>query len=369
MPSSLLDPPVKQPETSGSADIIDHITWKTAEYLRVPSVVGYEGIFLSHLQQDFQKLGLEAHRLRGALRVHGPKPDSAIVTAHLDRHGLISLGHDQFVYAAQYIREIKYGEPNRTSEKEIAEIGRRFNGEVVTAYDPITGAKLGEGTIQASASETITGSALFNVKGMPDLSLGIPVAYDRKAMTEDGYFKGQIDNAISLAVIHALYKNGFQGTAIIPADEEIGKSWTHIAAALQIMQSETKNLIVIDTSPYTDARAIDEGMVILRHRDGNDVFNAALVARLRERCETLGVPYQFKDEILLAAGKLPEQLGSTELGKLIKHSDRRWSGATVQIPTLMYHTSRETTSLSAIGNYYRFLHNILIDAPLALDGQ
>jgi hypothetical protein len=73
-----------------------------------------------------------------------------------------------------------------------------------------------------------------------------------------------------------------------------------------------------------------------------------------------------KDETLLAKGKTVEQLGSTELGKLIKNTAGRWSGASVQIPTLMYHTSNETTSLAAIGNYYRFLSNILIQDPLPL---
>jgi hypothetical protein len=105
-------------------------------------------------------------------------------------------------------------------------------------------------------------------------------------------------------------------------------------------------------------------MVIFRNRDVSETFNPALVTTYKERCQTLGIRFHCKDEYLLSMGKTVEQLGSTELGKLIKNTGGRWSGATVQIPTLMYHTSNETTSLDAVRNYFSFLKNILIDEPL-----
>jgi hypothetical protein len=54
------------------------------------------------------------------------------------------------------------------------------------------------------------------------------------------------------------------------------------------------------------------------------------------------------------------------LGRLIQGTKRKWSGATIQIPTLMYHTSNETTSLQAIDSFYTFLSNILMDDPIDL---
>ncbi|MGQ0527769.1 MAG: hypothetical protein ACT4OY_07075 [Alphaproteobacteria bacterium] len=352
--------------SSGNFDPVEHIIAKTVEYLKIPSVVGYEDHFLSYLYQDFKALDLGVTKVAGALEVRGDNPCTGILTAHADRHGLISLGHDEYVYAAQYMKEIKYGEPNKASQKELEDIGKRFQGECVCAYDQWTGARLGEGTIQTVEPHVMNGSALFKVEGMAEIKLGVPVAYERIAKKENGYLKGQIDNALSLAVIHTLYKRGYQGMAIIPKDEEIGKSWIHIAACLKHSGFESQDIIVIDTSPYNDSEPIEKGQVVFRNRDSNAIFNPALVNRLKERCTALGIGFQFKDETLLAKGKTTEQLGSTELGKLIKNTAGRWSGASVQIPTLMYHTSNETTSLAAIANYYGFLANILIHDPLGV---
>jgi putative aminopeptidase FrvX len=167
-------------------------------------------------------------------------------------------------------------------------------------------------------------------------------------------------------VIYALYKNGYQGTTLFSCEEEIGKSWVHLAAHLKASRMENKALLVIDTSPFTDAAPIDQGMIVLRNRDMSAKFNPALVGALKTRCSVLEIPYQVKDEVLLAKGKSVSQLGSTELGRLIQNTKKKWSGATVQVPTMMYHTSNETTSRAAIRNYYRFLKNILIDDPLPL---
>jgi hypothetical protein len=92
---------------------VESIIAKTMEYLSIPSVVGSEGFFLEHLYKDFSKRGLSAYKSPGLLTVHGDDPNSAILCAHIDRHGLISLGNGEYVYAAQYIREIKYGESNK----------------------------------------------------------------------------------------------------------------------------------------------------------------------------------------------------------------------------------------------------------------
>jgi putative aminopeptidase FrvX len=191
-----------------------------------------------------------------------------------------------------------------------------------------------------------------------------PIAYARTAKEEKGRIRGQIDNALSIAIIHELFANGFQGTAIFSTEEEIGKSWIHITDWLEARKIKTRALLVIDTSPYVDPEPIETGRVILRNRDFSETFNPTLVKLLRERCEVLNLPYHMKDEVLLAAGKTIEQLGSTELGRVIQKSNRHWSGATVQIPTLSYHTSNETTTREAIKNYYTVLHNILIQDPL-----
>ena len=54
-----------------------------------------------------------------------------------------------------------------------------------------------------------------------------------------------------------------------------------------------------------------------------------------------------------------ESLGKTELGRIIQHTDGRFNGATVQLPTTNYHTNHETTSELAVNNYYNALKAIL----------
>lgn len=347
--------------------MVNTITSKTIEYLSVPAVVGFELPFMKYLEDDFNKLGLTVHRADRYIVISGNNPTSAILCAHLDRHGLISIGEDEYVYAAQYIKEIKYGENNRLATEQIQSIAERFEGETVYSYDPVTGEKLGEGLIQTCNPCMLQGDALFFVQNMATMAYGIPLAYARTARFEENRMKGQIDNAISLGVVYELFKQGFQGTAILATEEEIGKSWMHIESYLKATKTDTKALLVLDTSPYaTNPEAIEKGHIIFRNRDMSEEFNPELVTALKAKAKELGYAYQVKDETMLAAGKTITQLGSTELGRLVKGSKGRWNGATVQIPTLMYHTSNETTTIQAIDNYFEFLRNILIENPLSL---
>ncbi len=184
--------PTSEPATPTD---IENVIAKTIEYLSVPCVVGYEQHFINYLADDFINIGLHTIRHEGLLEVHGKDPHSAIICAHIDRHGLISIGHGEYVYAAQYMKEIKYGQNNRHSQKEIEKITQRFEGERVYAYDPQTGKNLGAGIIQTCDPWLLKGDALFEVKGLDNIELGHPVAYARTARVEGNAFKGQLDNA------------------------------------------------------------------------------------------------------------------------------------------------------------------------------
>lgn len=347
--------------------MLESIIAKTQHYLSVPSVVGHERFFMQYLYEDFKKTGLYAYKHDAALEVHGNDPKAAIICAHIDRHGLICLGDHEYVYAAQYIKEIKYGENNLSSRAEVEDIASRFEGEKIYAYHPESGKTLGSGVIEACYPDLRNHDALFDVAEVGKLEQNVPLAYARQASFEGGMLKGQLDNAVSLAVVYELFAAGFQGTALLTCEEEIGKSWIPIAEYLEGAHIEiTDRVIVLDTSPYGDAAVIEAGPVILRSRDKSEVYNAALTESLKERCGALGLPFRVKDEDLLAKGKTIAQLGSTELGRLVQGTKGLCSGATVQIPTLMYHTSNETTSAKALENYYAFLSSILIDDPLDL---
>lgn len=347
--------------------MVNSIITKTIDYLAVPAVVGYENIFMEYLAKDFQDLGLNVIKADRYVSITGNSPNSAIICAHLDRHGLISLGQSEYVYAAQYIKEIKYGENNRLATEQIQSIADRFEGEMTYAYDPNTGNKLGEGRIESCNPCMAAGDALFYVQNMTGIEHGIPLAYARTARFENGQLKGQIDNAISLGIVYELFAQGFQGTALLTTEEEIGKSWIHIKEYLETNYIETKNLLVLDTSPYSNnPEAVENGHVIFRNRDMSEEFNPELVSALKKRAEDLGFIYQVKDEAMINAGRTQRQLGSTELGRLVQGTLGRWNGATIQIPTFMYHTSNETTTEVAIENYFAFLRNILIDDKLSI---
>lgn len=341
--------------------MIDTIIHKTIEYLCIPSVVGHEKFFMHYLYQDFKKLGLSVFKSDGALEVHGDKREQNIICAHIDRHGLISLGDNEYVYAAQYIKEIKYGENNQSSRLQVQSIAERFEGEHVYAYHPDTGETLARGVIKSCYPNQRNDDALFDVDDILQLEQNIPLAYARKARFENDFLKGQIDNVLSLATVYTLFQSGYQGTAILACEEEIGKSWLHIAEYLDGMHIETDRLIVLDTSPYADPEILESGPIILRARDKTESFNTEFVDALKRRCVHMNMPYEVKDEMMLAAGKSIDMLGSTELGRLVDGTKGYWSGATVQVPTVMYHTSNETTSARAIKNYYAFLKDILID--------
>ena len=342
----------------------DTVVTKTIEYLAVPSVVGHEQHFIKFLIQDFTNLGLTIKEHEGVLEISGHEPLSSIISAHVDRHGLISMGGGHYGYAAEYIKENKYETDGTPTQKMLEAIGKRFNGEEVIAYDPDTGEKLGEGVISSAGPEMINNNCIFTIDGMDDMPANIPVAYARTAVSDGTYLKGQIDNVVSLGVIYALFQNGFQGTALLTCEEEIGKSWIHINNWLEKNDVETKELIIIDTSPYRESATVEGGVVVLRNRDKTAIFDVTLTAKIKQRCIDKLIPFQFKDEYLTELGTPITGLGSTELGRIIHNSKCRWSGTTIQIPTTEYHTSFETTSRESIERYYALLQNILVNEKL-----
>lgn len=338
---------------------------KTIEYLAVPSVVGHEKHFLNYLAKDFEDLGLQVKRHLGVLEICGSdKPNDQIISAHIDRHGLISIGDGLYAYAAEYIKEEKYGEANNPSRATIQAISERFEGESVFAYDTATGKKLGKGVITKCVPAVDNIDTVFTIEGMEDMPFDTPIAYARKARTEDNKLIGQIDNVVSLGIIYTLFQNGFKGTALLTCEEEIGKSWVHMKRWLKRHKVETKDLIILDTSPYREEAPVEGCMSVLRNRDKSAEFNSELVEKIKQRAEELLIPYQMKDEYFYSLGLKTEDLGSTELGRIVQNSDGRWNGATVQCPTVEYHTSHERTSRNCIEHYYALLHNMLVLNPI-----
>lgn len=339
---------------------------KTREYLRQPAVVGYEQLFLDYLARDFASLGCQIDRQTKLLAVWRSEAQPQILSVHIDRHGLVGTGGGEYEYAAYVARQSEYQEDLSIGREMLEKIRDRFLGEEVVAYEAETGRSLGESVIREAQVCDRRAKLVFPIEGFEKFPPGTPVAFSPICQMEEGRISGQLDNAISAAVAYTLFAQGFMGTTLFTAEEEIGKSWTFALDYLMGKGRRSQDLLVLDTSPFPDDDAIQEGSVILRHRDANGEFNATLGSRIRKICEQEGIPFQVKDELLIASnrereklGMMPLGLGSTELGRLVEGSSGALNGTTLQLPTLEYHSNRETTSHVAISNFLKLLDRVL----------
>ena len=137
-----------------------------------------------------------------------------------------------------------------------------------------------------------------------------------------------------------LFELGFQGTAYFSAQEEAGKSWRYLLGWFRRFGTTSNQLIVLDTSPFPDSESAVSQDVVLRHQDANGRFNSKLTGRLANICDRNGWKYLFKDGYvrarnvqLVADGKEPVSLGSTEMGRIVAASNGLVDGTTLQIPT------------------------------------
>jgi putative aminopeptidase FrvX len=343
---------------------LQNIISKTGEYLDVPAVVRSEQPFMDYLANDFNTSGYDIEKQDGLLivRKKGIK-SSKIITAHIDRHGIVVNNEGKPEYAAFNAKK-HYGDENKTSEAISKKSGQRFVNELVYAYDK-NGRKIEEGKVKGFSYDFNTKDLVFDIDGFDKLPVGTAIAYISPLVRENGNLSSQIDNAISVAVAYQLVQDGFDGTLLFATEEEIGRSWQHIANYLQSQDTPSKEIITLDVTPYDDARAISEGLIVFRNKDENGEFNSDLVGKLRTVCDTQGTKYEMKDEVIeaqnaqLTEGAKPKKLGKTELGRIIQHTDERFNGATVQLPTTGYHSNHETTSELALNNYYEALKRIL----------
>ena len=336
--------------------IVSIVIAKADEYLKIPSVVGHEKPFLDHLCNEYTTLGYTTIRDDNIVAVSGNQPGSAYLSAHVDRHGILSIGGGDYRYAAHAVKNYKYDEDTASQDmSHLQGICTQFETESVYAYGRWSGDVITSGTVERCHFCGTRSNLIFNIDGMEDMPEGIPVAYAHDRVEKDGYIAGQLDNALSVAVIYGLFKAGFQGTAVFTAEEEIGKSWKHLAGFMHSRDIETDRLIVLDTSPYDTSDNADAGKIVLRNRDSFGMFNASMVDELKKACGALDLAFDVKDETLTALGKKENQLGRTELGRLIHEHKNRWSGATVQIPTFNYHTNNESTTRLAISNFMSLL--------------
>jgi putative aminopeptidase FrvX len=333
--------------------------------MRSPSVVGAEHSFFRVLQRELEERGAQVTWYEGALVARGGRPETVMFSAHIDRHGLICTGPNEFQYAAFVAGSRSDLLGNSVSEELMMTIADRFEGTSVYAYEPWSGAYLGSGVIsQASICEN-RHNLIFEVDGLEHLVAGTPVALRDSLTIRDGCFIGQLDNVLSAAILVYLFEIGFQGTAFFTAQEEAGRSWRYLLEWFRRFGGSTNQLIVLDTSPYPSREDADRQQVVLRERDANAAFNEGLTRKLEELCRERHIAFSYKDRYIAeqnaaiaATGGRVKSLGSTEMGRIIAASNGLVDGTTLQIPTDGYHTMQETAAIASCEAFIRLLCDV-----------
>ena len=326
--------------------------------VREPSVVGTEDSFFRVIRRELEEVGVEARYFQGLLVAQGREPDRVILSAHIDRHGLLCTGPNEFQYAAFIVGNQSEQTGESVSEQMLGSISDRFRGQRVQAHLPYTGTYQGQAAITRSYICPHRRNLIFELDGLEYLQPGTPISFLDRLRVHDGYLSAQLDNVLSVAMLIHLFRSGFQGTALFTAQEEAGRSWRYALAWFQRNQIWTDRLLVLDTSPYPTRETADAQDVVLRRKDANGVFAPELTDELVNQCQHFGITYSFKDslvETMNATRSKPLSLGRTELGRLVTATKGRINGTTLQIPTTGYHTTSETTSIKSVTSVLRLL--------------
>ena len=332
------------------------------QLVREPSVVGTEDSFFRVLRRELEEVDVHVERHLGVLVAQGSEPDSLILSAHIDRHGLLCTGPNEFQYAAFIAGNRGELTGDSVSEQMMASIADRFTGQRVQAHLPYTGTYLGQGVISNGFHCPKRHNLIFEIDGLEFLQPGAPISFLDRLKVTDTHLSAQLDNVLSVALIVYLFRNGFRGTALFTAQEEAGRSWRYALDWFQRQSISTRRLLVIDTSPYPSPEAAAEQELVLRKKDATALFDPGFTEEIAYVCGRHGITHTYKDEWIEAQNQeraKPMSLGRTELGRLAAATNGHINGTTLQIPTTGYHTAEETASLASVRAAIRLLRSYI----------
>lgn len=338
------------------------------QLIRVPSVTGAEQSFLLYLKRELEEIGIKTQYYDGLLVAQGNNPKKGMLSAHIDRHGIICTGPNEFQFAAFLAKNRSDLKGNSLSEQTYQLIASRYLNQQVQAYEPYSGGYLGIGKISDVFMCEEINNLIFQIDGLSHILPGTPIAFSDKLKRADDLISAQLDNVISAAIIIYLYQNGFQGTAFFTAQEEAGRSWRYVYEWFRKNKISTDELLVLDTSPYDTRAEADIQQVVLRNRDANAKFKSPILKQLKNFCHKHKIDFSCKDVYIQEKNKIRKEkglplltLGSTELGRIVMESSGTIQGTTLQIPTTGYHTVEETASIKAVKAILYILSNLYID--------
>ncbi|PRM90575.1 peptidase M42 [Aliarcobacter cryaerophilus] len=325
------------------------------QLIRVPSVTGAEHSFLLYLKRELEEIGIKTEHYDGLLVASGKDPLNGILSAHIDRHGVICTGPNEFQFAAFLSKNRSDLRGNSLSEQTFQQISQRYINQSVHAYEPFSGSYLGIGKITDTFLKEEINNLVFKIEGLNHLLPSTPIAFVDKLKQNGNLISAQLDNVLSAAIILYLYQHGFSGTAFFTAQEEAGKSWRFVHEWFKKNKISTDKLVVLDTSPFENREEADKQLVVLRNKDVNAKFKSPILKELKKFCKKNKISFSCKDKFIIEKNKLREKeglkplsIGSTELGRLVMESNGQIQGSTLQIPTTGYHTVDETASIESI---------------------
>lgn len=333
------------------------------QFIRIPSVVGAEHPFFMFIKRELEEIGIEVEYYDGVLVAKGSEPDSGYMSSHADRHGLICTGHNEFQYAAFIAKNRADLTGTSNAEKMLQNFNSRFVDEKVQAYEPWSGTYLGMGVISEAYLCQRRNNIIFKVDGFEHLFPGTPIAFMDKLEFKGDLLCAQLDNVISIAIMVYMYHKGYKGTAFFTASEEAGKSWRFLLEYFRRFDISTDRLLVLDTSPYSSIEDIQNLDIILRNRDENALFKSPLKSAIKRIAIEEGIRYHFKDAYLknlMKQNQTKGSLGTTELGRIIHATKGEIQGATLQLPTIGYHTVNETTSIRSVKSAITILSKLYL---------
>ncbi|MAD42788.1 MAG: peptidase M42 [Arcobacter sp.] len=334
------------------------------QLIRVPSVTGHEHSFFMFLKRELEDLDITVEYYDGVLVAKGKKPESGYISTHADRHGLICTGHNEFQYAAYIAKNQSSLSENLNKEQVLKNFEKRFTSQKVQAYEPWSGSYLGMGMIENAFLCQRRENIIFQINGFDHLFPGTPIAFMDRLEIDDEIISAQLDNVLSVAILIYLYHQGYQGTAFFTASEEAGKSWRFLLDYFRRFEISTNELLVLDTSPYKTMEDLENIDVVLRNRDENGYFRSPLKTKIKKIAIKNRIKYHYKDEYLkniMKQNNTKSSLGITELGRIIHASKGQIQGTTLQIPTIGYHTVKETAKRESVDSILLILRKLYLE--------
>lgn len=376
------------------------------DFLKVPSVLCFEKPFLEYLSKRIKSLGYQVildkdFNYLSVLGKNKKRYAKYLFSSHIDRHGIVKDELGNLQYAGFYFKnklnlkfkrdEILNNELdlienlNKLNSKDnikndfdfflkedflmfknkitgqvlkylredscdfFRTIGLRYSKENIFSYDKITGEILDNFFVKRYDLDINKREVFFDVDKKLNKKDKVFFIENNLEISEDKIF-GQIDNVISCSVLFYLLKNfDFDDEIIFSTKEEIGLSYKSVLNYIDEFEKDNLKLIVIDTSPYYDFNNYKTGFLTLRFGDERHGFDLDLTKNIQNFFKINNIDFDFK----------PSFIGNTELGKICKFSSKKILGTTIQLPTLNYHTSFETTTIKSLENYVKILKYLI----------